>query len=599
MGESTSVDDAVPRQGVVARPPIPETAMSRRDLLTLVAASSVAGLAASASAAAVPAVARPVAGVPRKLNRFIGDYMRAMNAPGLTLAIATRRGPATTVAYGFVDLASKKPVTTADRFEIGSITKAFTALVILKLQDAGKLAVQQPILRYLPWLPIETDFGEILVHHLLTHTSGMPDDPPVISSEPGVRVRQAYAPGTRFHYSNWGFEVLGLLIESVDGRPWPTVVASEIFAPLGMTDTAPTISSAGRSRIAQSYVPLHDDRPYPRHGPLVPAGNLTFAKASGAIASTPLDMARYMRMLLNRGEGPSGRLVSEQGFTLFSTAHTEAPVFGPKASYGYGIGIDDLDGHKRLRHTGGMVSFMSSIQLDMDAGVGVFVSINAQQGYRPNPVAQYAIQLARGDLDHEAPPPDEGAIVKEAGSYAGVYRAADGRVLEVRAESERLVLLSDGARIPLQHLVDDQFVAEHPRFALFPLIFGRTPAANPASSEGPALAIIELSHGSDWYAGPRYSGGTASLEKPDLVPYVGFYCSGDSWLDPIRIVQRRGQLWANGVMPLERIGDHVFRLADEPMSPEIVDFRALIGGQAQWLNFGGNMLRRMFVGDAA
>ena len=599
MGEAISVDDTVPQQGVAATPQIPETAMSRRDLLTLVAALSVAGLATSASAAAAPAVARPAAGVPRKLDRFIGDYMRAMNAPGLTLAIASRHSSPAIAAYGFVDLASKKPVTTADRFEIGSITKSFTALLILQLQDAGKLDVQQPILRYLPWLPIETDFGEILVHHLLTHTSGMPDDPLVISSEAGVRVRQAYAPGTRFHYSNWGFEVLGLLIESIDGRPWPIVAASEIFTPLGMTDTVAMISSSGRARIAQSYVPLHDDRPYPRHGPLVPAGSLTFAKASGAIAATSLDMARYMQMLLNRGEGPAGRVVSETGFNLFSTAHTEAPVFGPKASYGYGIGIDDLDGHKRLRHTGGMVSFMSSIQLDMDAGVGVFVSINAQQGYRPNPVAQYAVQLARGDVGREAPPPDEDAIVKEAGSYAGVYRATDGRILEIRAEGERLVLLSDGARIPLQHLVEDQFIAAHPQFAFFPLIFGRAPTAVPAAPEGPAPAIIELSYGSDWYAGSRYSGGAISPETTELAPYVGFYYSGDSWVDPIRIVQRRGQLWANGVIPLERIGDQVFRLADEPSSPEIVDFRAMIGGKAQWLNFGGNLLRRTFVGDGA
>jgi CubicO group peptidase (beta-lactamase class C family) len=599
MGEAASADDMVPEERVVAAAPIPETAMSRRDLLTLIAASSAAGLATSAPDTAAAAVVRPAAGVPRKLDRFIGDYMHAMNAPGLTLAIAKRQGPATTAAYGFVDLASKKPVTTADRFEIGSISKSFTALLILKLQDAGKLDVQQPILRYLPWLPIETDFGEILVHHLLTHTSGMPDDPPVISSEPGVRVRQAYAPGTRFHYSNWGFEVLGLLIESVDGRPWPMVLASEIFAPLGMTDTAPTISSAGRSRIAQSYVPLHDDRPYPRRGPLVPAGNLTFAKASGSIASTPLDMARYMQMLLNRGEGPAGRLVSEQAFTLFSTPHTNAPPFGPKASYGYGIAIDDLDGHKRLRHTGGMVSFMSAIHLDMDAGVGAFASINAQQGYRPNPVAQYAVQLARGDIDREPPPPDEGAIVKEAGSYAGVYRATDGRVLEIRAEGERLVLQADGARIPLQHLVEDQFVAEHPRFVLFPLLFGRAPAPGPTVPDSPAPEIIELSHGPDWYAGSRYSGATASLEKPELAPYVGFYYSGDAWVEPVRIVQRRGQLWANGVIPLERIGEHVFRFADEPASPEIVDFRALVGGQAQWLYFDGSWLRRISVGDDA
>jgi len=541
----------------------------------------------------------PVA-VPAPLSRFIADYMRAMNAPGLTLGLAHRQGPPATACYGFADLASKKPVLPAHRFEIGSITKSFAALIILQLQDEGRLEVGQPILRHLPWLPIETDYGDISIHHLLTHSSGMPSDGPVVPSEPGDRLRQAFAPGTRFHYCNWGYVVLGRLIETLDDQPWHLALARRILAPLGMIDTAAVIASAGRAHIAQSYVPQLDDRPYPRHGALVPATNLTFTPASGSIASTPLDMTRYMQMLLNQGVGPSGRLVSDKAFKLFSSPHIEAAEFGPKISYGYGIAVDQLDGHTRLRHTGGMVSFMSAMQLDMDAGVGVFASINAQLGYRPNPVAQYALQLLQAGSGRKippAPPADEAALVADAGGYAGTYQAVDGRSLEVIAESGHLVLLSDGARIPVQHLKEDQFIAEHPRFALFPVVFGRVPAPAAAKPDGAPAAVIELSYGPDWYAHTRYTGSRTSAAAPELAPYPGVYYAEDPWIGTARIVIRRGQLWINGTTPLSPLGADLFRLVDEPSNPETAEFRQVIDGRAQILLVGGNLLRRVSVPD--
>ena len=75
-------------------------------------------------------------------------------------------------------------------------------------------------------------------------------------------------------------------------------------------------------------------------------------------------MARYLRMLLNSGQRGSGRIVSAESFALLSTAYIKAPEFSPTASYGYGIAVDGLDGHKILRHTGGMTCFASSIHVD-------------------------------------------------------------------------------------------------------------------------------------------------------------------------------------------------------------------------------------------
>ncbi len=530
----------------------------------------------------------------RTLDRFIAGYCAAMNAPGLTLGLANAEGTVRVASYGYVDLAAKLPVTTSHLFEIGSISKSFVGLTILQLHDEQKVDLQAPIRSYLPWLSMETSYGEILVHHLLTHSSGMPDDAPLIPISAERRTRQALKPGSEFHYSNWGYDVLGRLIEAVDGRPWPAAVTARILKPVGMTDTSPTITSASRARIAQSYMPLHDDRPYPRHGALVPAGNLAVEFAAGSIASTPKDMSLYMQMILNRGEIRGGRIVSEDSFKLFSTPHIAAPAFGPTAGYGYGIAVDQLDGHVRLRHTGGMVSFMSAIHMDLDAKIGAFASINAQLGYRPNPVAQLAVQLLRSEKEGSKPPAepafDAAAKVESAGTYSAIYTSAAGRHVEIKSAADRLMLIADGRTIPLQQSEDGSFIADQAGFDLFPITFERA-QTSPAGDKSKA-PITALSYGADWYARAGYR--ETALEPSDaLTRYVGEYYSENPWYGTVRVVQRQRQLWMGGTDPLMPIGNHLFRIGTEATSPGVAEFSEPIGEKPSLLWIDGVQFRRI------
>jgi CubicO group peptidase (beta-lactamase class C family) len=582
--------------------------VNRRELIAAALCAATAGTITplfggtlSGSAAAGAGTRKGGLGrVPAALAEYIAAYMPAMNAPGLTLALADARGRVTTASFGYVDTAAKVPVTPQHLFEIGSISKSFVALVILQLQDEGKLAVHDPILRHLPWLPMATPYGEVLIHHLLTHTSGLPDDPPLFPFEAGGRALQTFTPGTQFHYSNWGFDVLGHLVAKLDGCSWPEAVTRRLLMPLGMSATIATIGSAAAPKLAQSYLPLYDDRPYPRHGPLAVAGPMSFDLASGSITSTPGDMARYLRLLIDGGVGPSGRLVSEAAYKAFTTPFIAAEEFGPGASYGYGIAVDLLDGHKRLRHTGGMVSFMSALQVDLDAGIGAFASINAQLGYRPDPVAQYALRTLRAAAEAKpapAPPvPDADAVLEDPGAYAGVYTAPDGRRLEILAQAQSLILRAEDERLPLQHLGGDLFLADHPRFALYPLLFGRAPALPPATvAASPVVPppVIDLGFGPDWFAHPRHPGPIVATPAPELAAYPGLYHTEDPWVGSARVVIRRGRLWLNGTTPLERIGNHLFRYADEPQSPETAEFRAIVDGRAQVLLVDGGVLRRL------
>ncbi len=565
--------------------------VNRRELLTL--AGSL--YAAPALAASV----RPTSGdgVSGSLGQYIELYLRTMEAPGLTLGLAGADGPIHTQAFGFVDVAARVRVTTAHLFEIGSISKSFVAVIMLQLREEGRLGFDQYITRYLPWLPIETDYGPIQIEHLLTHSSGLAESIPLFSGQTGIRYRQSFAPGTRFHYCNFGYAVLGLLIEKLDGRPLQLALRKRILEPLGMTDTAPTIASPVRARIAQSYVPLQDDRPYRRGAPLAVASNVTFEDGSGCIASTPLDMARYMSMFINRGAGPTRRILQEASFKSLASAHMPPGAFGPNAGYGYGLAVEQLDGHTILWHTGGMVSFASAIHIDLDAGFGAFASINAMQGYRPNAVARHALGLLRARKEDkprpEAPSADQNAL-SDPTDYEGTYVNEAGERIEVAGGNGVLLLSIGSKRMTLRLQEDEQFMADEQDYELFPWVFGRAPArATAGATEGEKRPVIELSWGPRWYGRTGHEPSAAG--QPGQVPQglVGLYYSENPWIGSLRVVERRGSLWLNGATPLEPLGDYLFRFADEPASPETAEFLEFVDGEAQLLRVVEGELRRV------
>src|ERR1700722_7751814 len=226
--------------------------MNRRDVIILAAATVSIGR--SSLSAANKTESNSNRAGKTSLDRFVAAYMAEMNTPGLTLGVATRGEAAHAECYGYADTTARTAISPSQLFEIGSITKSFTAIVILQLQDEGKLNVQDSILRHLPWLPMEADFGEVKIHHLLTHTSGFPSNFPVRSA-PGVpRPRQSFKPGTQFHYSNWGYVVLGELISAVSGMSLGAALRKRILQPLEMNATAPVIAGSALSRIVPSYV---------------------------------------------------------------------------------------------------------------------------------------------------------------------------------------------------------------------------------------------------------------------------------------------------------------------------------------------------------
>ncbi len=559
--------------------------LSRRRFLLSSAMVSVAVLVNPRNLLGQSAAVQPLFA---RLDEYIARNMRETGAPGMTLALANRDGLIRASTYGFADTKAKARVVPETMFEIGSVSKSFVGLALLQLRDEGKLDLNKPVVEYLPWLKINTKFEAITTHHLLSHTAGLPAAPLLLDALLH-ELPVAYAPGKRFLYCNTGYNILGFLIEALDKRPFADAMRARMLTPMGMTASAPIISNEIRGQMAVGYEPLNEGKPFPNNGPLAEAQWLEVDVAAGSIASTPADMARYMRMLLNRGALPKGRLLSEDGFGLFTKPAINSPYRGEPASYGYGLWVSDIEGHTRLRHTGGMVAFSSSLDVDLTAGVGAFASVNANlRGYRPVAVTKYAIELFNASLANktlpEAPapasPPDE---VKNATDYAGVYTSPDGKKLEFSAEGDKLVLTYNGRKIALERTGGDRFIVKHPAFDLYVLGF---------VSEN--RLVTQAFHGPDWYMGARYTGPRTFEARKNWEGLVGHYYNDSPWYGDTRIVLRKGQLFIDGLQPLIPRGDGKFGIGD-PETPDWISFESVVDGRAMVLNYSGITFRRMFT----
>jgi CubicO group peptidase (beta-lactamase class C family) len=529
------------------------------------------------------------------LGQFAQAYMKMMRAPGMTVSMLSREKTSSCV-YGFSNVGAKQPVTVEQPFWIGSICKSFVGIVAMQLRDEGKLDLHKPVLEIMRDLPFTNDFGPITAHHLLTHTSGLPNWLQLFSSDPSQRAKQAYAPGNRFAYCNLGYDTLGLLIAHLDGRSWPEAVTARILKPLDMSGASGQIDDAVQARMPVGYHFQYRDRACTVADPLVPVGYLLMSNAAGSIAATPEDMSKYMRMLVQRGIGPSGRLVSEEGFQLFTKPYIKASVLSPNAGYGYGIGVETVDGRTMLRHTGGATAFASSILVDLDEGVGAFASINSMQEYRPNPVTKFAVDLLYAEKSgHNRPsqPTIENPLqCKKPEEFTGDYKGSKNESLDIKTQNGALVLTSSCGSTQLRPLGTNLFSAADNAVlsgmasdhgpSEFALVFTKDSSGN----------VTELSYGSRSYTRGKLadSAGKAPMERAER--YKGVYTNDSPWMGPLRVVERNGKLWLDGVEELHPSGENRFSVEGGEGALEL-EFVSFLDGRANMLRVAGEVLRRV------
>lgn len=532
------------------------------------------------------------------LGQFAHGYLSTQRAPGMTVSLFNGEQINTRV-FGWSDREAKIPVTASQPFWIGSICKSFVGIVAMQLRDEGKLDLHKPILEMMPDLPIINEFGPITTHHLLTHTSGLPNWLQLFACDPAQKARQQYAPGKTFAYCNLAFDTLGFLIAHLDGRSWPEAVRARIFAPLGMAGATSQMDDVVQARMPVGYHFQYRDRPCSVVDPLVPVGYVSMSNAAGSIAATPNDMGRYMRMLVNRGRGEGGRLVSEEGFELFSKPYIAAPVLSPNASYGYGIGVETVDGRKMLRHTGGATAFASSILVDLDGGVGAFASINAMQGFRPNPVTKLGVDLLyAAKAGHSAPVAPTVADPLEcltAAAFVGQYKSVAGESIVVKSQGNHLSITTPRGTSSLRQLGGDLFSAADGKVmdgaeagdgpSVFALFFER-------GEDGKSESVTGLSYGPRWYSGEHHTGASKPASMEGARRYEGMYTTDSPWAGALRIVARNGKLWLDGVQEMHAQGADAFTVQGGEGVLELA-FHSFLDGRAQVLAIDGDVMRRV------
>ena len=514
-----------------------------------------------------------------EIDRFVGLRIAEVNMPGLALAVTDREKLLRVAAYGYADLAAASPMQPGTMFEIGSIGKSFTNVALMQLRDEGRLDLQAPVSRYLPWFDVQSGHGPITLHHLMTHTAGL-----VSGTDIGPHgLYEAWAlrhsrtgapPGEYFRYSNVGYKTLGFLLEEVDGRPYRESIQTRVLDPLGMSDSHPVIGFETRKRAAVGYRDFYDDRPeHPDHG-LVPALWTEYGVGDGCQASTAGDMATYLRMFMNGGHGPMGRVISEESFNLMTQRAVPTQQWGG-AHYGYGLTLAHVDGHAYLGHGGGTTGFVAAVVADMDDGIGVVVLINGYvESYGSIGMAMHLLSILRAGLRQQEmplPPPvsDPASVVNEA-DYAGTY-SAGGETLSLTAGQGRLVLHYHGDDVTLQQRGGDSFYVPHPNLEHFLLEFGRD-----------GDRVVEVFHGPTWYSGEGYSG-LVSFDYPsEWDSLLGHYRTYNFGLTNFRIVVRKGELLlvypTGGHDPLVPLGDGLFRIGADPRSPETLSFDSVASG---------------------
>lgn len=320
-------------------------------------------------------------------------------------------------AVGLADRTTQRPYRIDTQGEIGSISKSFTAAAVLKLKDEGKLKLDDPISAYLPGVP--ADKAAITLRQLLTHTAGLPDyvpgplgqpgpsrdDAPITREEMERRVLAAplaFAPGSRWAYSNAGYGLAAAIVERVSGRPFTDFLADEVIAPAGLKHSGfrPAYDAAGsdRARDGGTIADLSWGQGGPQWGLL----------GAGGVVSVPAEMIAWRRAFM------AGRIVSPAS-VLDATTGGALEGDGGGRRYGLGVGlIDDPTYGRIIMHNGGDPWFTSDLRLFADHDMTIYVHTNSRMS--ATEAASILTAAAFGQPDRPMPEmasPGEAALVRK------------------------------------------------------------------------------------------------------------------------------------------------------------------------------------------
>lgn len=434
--------------------------------------------------------------------------------PGAAVLVARKGEILYHKAFGVASLELKVPMSAGNVFEIGSITKQFTAVAILMLVEEGKLSLDDDITKYLPDYP--THGHHISIHHLLTHTSGIKsytelakwpaewrrDFTPLEMIDFFKDEPMDFAPGERFLYNNSAYFILGYIIEKASGLTYEDFIEKKIFQSLEMAESRYGHKSelvrgraVGYSSQGSNYV----NAPYL---------SMTQPYAAGSLMSTVGDLYKWNRAVHQH------RLVSASSLARAQTDHTLNN--GDPIGYGYGWGISNIQGAKSIEHSGGIFGYVSNGIYLPEEDLYVVILCN-NDGKNVSEISSRMAAIALGK-PYPADFPSIKVPAGELSQYTGVYRFED--------EAERTITLEGDA-------LYSQRTGSTSKFKLIPYAKGKFAFENDLVGiefvrEGDLMTAVfdnrgKKTRGVPTNEPPKPGRQEISLTPEQLAPFVGTF----------------------------------------------------------------------------
>lgn len=334
-----------------------------------------------------------------ELNNYINDYIEQNKTPGLALAVVNDE-EITFRNWGYDSIKNDIPITEQSAFELGSTSKAFTALSILLLQEECKLSIEDSVSDYLPWFNVNYN-GEncdIKIWHLLNHCSGLPDQKTMRKIKTGTdeklkeetaRIAEGITlnsePGTNFEYCNLGYNILAYLTETVSGQSFESYVTSEIFEPLGMKNSGYDIPTV------QGYQCCF--------GQLIEYNAPRFkgCQGDGYVITTADDMTLWIKAQMGYTKLPEKLDRAIKFSHTFQENHPNielGQLEDGRTTYYYNGWIQTKDGNF-MSHSGGNPNFTTMLFIDKDKNIATFAASNSQNN-TPMMVATVVREMLSG-----------------------------------------------------------------------------------------------------------------------------------------------------------------------------------------------------------
>ena len=347
-------------------------------------------------------------------------------------------------AYGYQDVSKKQPITSRSIFPIGSLTKSFTALVVLKLEEDKRLSIEDPISRYIPGYP---NGDRVKIKHLLTNSGGIyetfrnPEYHAQLTSTREYSHEEKIAffkdqpldfePGTQFSYSNSGFDLLGIIIENITGSSYAEAVRKYIFKPLKMTNSGFDFHNLQNKNKVSTYAFISSS-----NQEMAEPWNASLTFSSGGLYSNAEDLMKFYYGLT------AFKIISERTFQHATTPYLDG--------YGYGWFIDQIQGEKLIGHGGNIEGATSSFLINPKLGICIILLNNITSKSLEN--IGNKIYSALRSRPYSVPKPKREIQLADhvLQTYTGVYKVSEKYQVSVLKESGKLFIkINNGSKIPM------------------------------------------------------------------------------------------------------------------------------------------------------